>query len=269
MEKRKLSVEESFSIGALTGIAEVTATLPLFNIKTRNQCGLKFTLNPTVLYRGYYASLASMIFISSIEVASASFIENTLTEKSEKNVSHTVRILSSFSGGALLGIVFNPLELISTQYHKHNYPSYKQATLNLFNKVGVRGLFIGAPATAFTDGIFVCGFFGLYPFLKAVIQKNIDNEKIAAPFAGVTSGLIASVFSHPTDMIRSNQQYQADVARKSIRTVIGELYSKKNKVGFFKGFLPRTIWMTSAVGIAGLAAERIEPIVCQNNNVFK
>lgn len=259
-DKNILNTSESIVIGGLTGAMEVTINLPLWTIKMRSQCGLLFTLNPAVLYRGYPIALASMSSITALQLWNSSLLERS-SLRNRTTVSSYERMTSSFMGGAIAACIFGPINLIGTQQHKYNYSSYHQAAKYTFNKIGIRGLFIGTPMTGLTDGIFTCTFFGMFPCAKNYIYSTNSSETTASLLTGAFTGIIAAIITQPVDVIKTIQQKEADQIKKSAFTCAVDLYKQGNKFVFFRGFIPRTIWLTSAVTTAGILAEKIENVV--------
>jgi hypothetical protein len=259
-ERKVLSYEESFTVGALTGGVEVTTNLPLWTIKTRAQSDLPFTLNPAVLYRGYPVALASMTLITAMQITNSSVMEHSVLH-ADATVSYRQRIGTAFAGGAASALIFGPLDLIGTQWHKHNYNSFIHAFKATYKTVGIRGLAIGTPATAITDGIITCAFWGVYAPCKKTIAEYYPNKYVSSLVAGLLTGLAAAIISHPADIIKTRQQLKADESNKSIATYFKEMYQKPGGFGFYKAIVPRMVWLTSMVTVAGLVAENLETVV--------
>lgn len=260
LNNKSLTETESLCVGGITGAIEVTANLPLWTIKTRAQCDLPFTLNIYILYRGYIAALVVSTLLTSVQILTASLIEKNIHTDNLKD-RHNQRIISAFLSGSFSALFFTPIDLIGTQYHKHAYCSFWKTTNETIKKVGTRGLFIGMPATAVAEGIFVCGFYGFYPLVRAIIDKLVHKNTYSAVIAATITGIGAATASHIPDMIKTMQQRDADIGHKSVRQCCYELATKKGGVGFFKGYLPRTLWMVSSVGIAGAVATETERLV--------
>lgn len=262
MLEDKVTPTESIWVGAITGAIDVTTNLPLWTIKTRVQCSLPFTLNPLVLYRGYTIALSVTTLLTASQILSSTLIEQALPQQKTKSTSASMqRVMSSFLGGAFSSIIFGPIDLVSTQYHQHGYLSYMQAMMKTIHKLGTKGLFIGTPATAIADGVFVSAYYGCYPLIKNKINSYIHHPLSSALLSTGITGVAAATASHIPDMIKTLQQKNAHIAPKSIRQSFYELAAKKDGVGFFKGYLPRTLCMVSAVGIAGTTAETVENLM--------
>lgn len=137
-KKHKLSSLESILIGGLTGALEVSINLPLWTIKMRSQCDLPFTLKPSILYRGYSVGFISMTTLTSVQLLSCSAYENTYDGVT---VTSRERLVSSFLGGAASAIIFGPINLVGTQYHKYNFSSYFETASLTYKNLGSRAFF--------------------------------------------------------------------------------------------------------------------------------
>jgi hypothetical protein len=294
--KKVLTIPESILVGAFTGGIEVTANLPLWTFKTRAQCDLSRTYDIRILYRGYTVALGSMVALTTAQIVNTSLTERSLLHQ-QNSVTTQQRIFSSFMGGALSAVLFGPIDLVGIQYQKHNYSSYAEAVRQTIKKTGgLKGLFIGTPATAITDGIFVGAFYGVYPWMQNYSNLYLENKIYSNVVAAAITGLGASVLSHVPDMVKTMQQFHADESvesklsneskqasnthtsrsynsknlvtffkpnndKKSINMCLQDLYNKKNGTHLSKAFVPRTIWLTTAVAIAGVTADVTEKTI--------
>jgi uncharacterized protein (DUF2062 family) len=228
---------ESLAIGAAAGCVGFTVNLPFWATKMRSQCNLPYTLDPRILYRGYTTGLTLMVPITSFQVFNTSRVENFAAGST---VSPKHKILASFMGGALVSIITNPLNLIGTQQHKHNYLSPYKTFITMTNHYGIRSLFIGAPVMAITEGLFVTSFYGMFPFFKPYLEKHTQNKYAVAFGAAVLSALPTTIITHPLDRLRAMQHQFADEKKKhEVKNCIKELY-QNNRSTFFKGLIPRT-----------------------------
>lgn len=261
--KEVLSFKESLLIGGATGATEVCINLPLWAIKMRAQCDLPFTMDPKILYRGFSIAFLSMTTTTALQLMSSSSLEN-YTLGNGKIVTYEQRVLSAFAGGAVAALVFGPINLIGTQQHKHNYKSFYYSALVTRNKLHFKGLFVGTPGTALSDGIFTCAFFGIYPWMKVKTQNSNNNEYLTKYSAGAATGFSAAIISHPIDTIKTYQQRMADNKSMKMLEACQKIYKEKGFYGFFKAFPQRSIWLSSAVTVAGVAADNYETIFKMN-----
>ncbi len=267
--KTLLSATESVILGLITGILESIINLPLWTYKIRAQCDLPRTFDPTILYRGFLPSAFTMATFMSLQMLNSSLAEKSLSED-KIHTTPAKRAASAFVGGAIPSVLFCPLDLVITQYHKHNYPSYSIALKSTLNKIGIRGLFAGLPATALTDGNYALWYWGLFPRLKEHLHKKHYSTTTSILIAGLTSGLGATALGQAVDMIKTLQQKLIDEvppdkrAANSMVRRFSELRNATHGVGLWKAVVPRFFWLTSSITSAGLIAEKIEAYTLAN-----
>lgn len=117
---------------------------------------------------------------------------------------------------------------------------------SIFQKEGIRGLFRGAGPTIARDA----PFSGLYLVLYAKLRA-LANEKLApigAPvsvstlMAGALAGALATVMTHPPDVIRTQMQLRAASAGGGrIWHTSRAIWRAHGVGGFFRGVLPRVL----------------------------
>ncbi len=263
-DKAKLTPLESVYIGSATGFAAVTAYLPSWTIKMRIQCSLPFTLDPRILYRGYTAGLAVMVPVTVVQIFNTSRVESLLPGDT---ITFNGRAISSFLGGTLSSIFTNPLNLINTQQHKHDYQSPLIAAKAIVQKSGVKNLCIGLPTIAMADGLYTCAYYGLFSPLKIHFCDRTHNKTASALSAAILTGVSTAVITQPLDSIRTMQHQYADEKNKhGFVKCVKELYQKGGGLGFFKGIAPRAIGTTLTVLAAGTAADITESHYRNLNN---
>ncbi len=255
-KKTKLTPLESIGIGAVTGFSAVSVYVPTWAIKMRMQCGLPYTLNPRLLYKGYTTGLSVMVPATAFEMFNTSRVESF---SSEKTVTAKERVVSSFLGGLTASILTNPLNLIGTQQHKHDTTPYKVVS-TMVRQQGLRSLFIGLPTIAVADGLFNCAFYGLFPPVKYYLKDyTFNNDTFAAFAASALVGIPTAALTHPIDLIKTRQHLFADEkGMHGFTKSVKEIYKNNGKMAFFKAFVPRTIGMTCTVLAAGTTAEAAE-----------
>lgn len=254
-DKTKMDTSDHLRIAFITSLIEMSVNLPLWTIKTRAQCDLPLTFNPAILYRGYCVALLATSVLTSVQIVGSSYINNSINHD---NANPGYRMLSAFLGGVISGTIFSPIDLIATQQHKHNRSSYFNSLSHTVNQIGYRKLLAGMPATCATDGVFTLAYYGAFPYFRTKLNNKYENSTLASIGSGLLTGFTASLASHPLDLIKTAQQEGIDVASKSAKTCFYDLLYKKNGVGLFKAFVPRTIWATSYVAVAGFVADGLE-----------
>lgn len=97
----------------------------------------------------------------------------------------------------------NPLNIIETRFelaYFHGYNSVHAAILDIFRKEGMRGFFSGALSSCIKEGTFGGFHYMFYEEFKAIGWHKLP--------AGVFSGMMATAFTHPFEIIRAKLQTQ-------------------------------------------------------------
>jgi hypothetical protein len=260
LERRKLTLAESVGIGTVTGVATVSAYLPLWTIKTRMQGDMPFTLNPRILYKGYGLALVTMVPMKMIQIFTSSRVENATSDANANTVSSKQRIYSAFAGGICSSMVTNMLNLVTTQQHKQKQKSPRATAQMIKKQLGFRAFFVGYPTIAVAEGLYTSAYYGFFPPLKQFVNSYVHNEPVAAIAAGVLAGASTAVITQPLDRIKTTQHLRVDEQdARGVTQCIRSLYKDHGiRVGFFKGLLPRTMSLVAAVVVAGSAADITE-----------
>ena len=199
MKKHKLSSIENYTIGALTGLAEVIATNPLFVIKTKIQQNKSWLLGPSSYYRGVTANALGFMPITAIQVGANQWIQSTIFNQPTSNLE---KMASAFSAGVISSGLSCPVEKIMTL--QNDQPSTKISTLLKGNIK--KNLFTGQLATALREGGFSIFFLAAPPIIKDKLKNYDLNETSSSLIAAVSSGISASLLTQPFDTIKTAQQ---------------------------------------------------------------
>ena len=115
-------------------------------------------------------------------------------------------------------------------------------------KVIVRmGIFRGLSLTAARDSIYVVGMLGVTPFIQnSLVDRYGMTEATSSLPASLIGGVLASVPSHPLDVLKTIVQGHRTGRECSLREVLLRL----GVMGLFRGCMWRTINITATVYIA-------------------
>lgn len=192
--------------GAAAGAAEVSADHPLWVLKTRYQDASipknqKFTLDPRILYRGYFPNMFSMAPITAMQVAVAQGLRSLF--HTNKSPSEMQEAAYAAAGGAAAAVIAGPTEFLMSQQTKER--GFFGTFLHNVRQQGWRGLVPGMAGTAVRDAKFTMGYAYLSPKLKEAFQEHM-SEGAATIAAGACAGLPVAVLSQPWDTIKTRQQ---------------------------------------------------------------
>lgn len=259
--KKQLNWYQNIVVGFIGGATEVLIDHPLWTIKTRLQTGQTVTLNLTVLYRGIVPNAASMAPITSVQVL-LNHACKTMLPNQMQNLPYT-NLMCAFMGGIGSAWISCPTEMLMTYQGKiqKNFVSTGQY---LIHQYGWSSLLRGLPATAAREGIFTAAYLAITPSIKISLKNYMDNEYAASLLAGFTSGIVATVTSHPFDTIKTLQQ--ASETPYSVNKVCRKLYSEQGALGFFKGAAPRGLRVIFAITILSYVNEKLTALIQDLND---
>lgn len=161
----------------------------------------------------------------------------------------------SLSCGALARVwavtMVSPLELVRTkmQSQKMGFGEVRQVLSETVKSQGVVGLWRGYSATLLRDVPFSALYWPCYEYLKP--QTYNFQETF---LAGAMSGTLASVLTHPMDVVKTRLQIElgdkmSSAVAKSNFTVAMEMISTEGLVGLFTGLVPRIVKVAPACAI--------------------
>jgi hypothetical protein len=263
-ESRDTSLLISSCEGAFLGFTEAAINHPLWTVKTLVQEGKPLSRNLNVYYRGFYVHCISSMPLDIIQVtATRVFFEKILSDKIDPPQR---RILAGFIGGTLSAFVSCPAEMVMTQQlegqsfldacklvvgqgPKEVELLKKQSILQTSKLVLYSGkthrFFTALLPTIGREGLFSAGAYGVLPLIYDECKKQGLPSWIAAPTAGVGSGILTTFLSQGFDTIKTHMQSAKDPM--SMRKALREIGTKN----LFDGFGWRCARVCSAVGILG------------------
>lgn len=193
---------KDFIFGGISGGALVGLIQPLIYLK--NRCQVKGPVQPlsiATLYKGglgFAASLAPTIAIQNAATTAFSAYFNSMT--------------AAAFGGAFSSIIVCPAELIMRQQQKHDGLSFF-ATCKMVKERGISTFARGFVPTMIRESVFSGAYQGLSPALKERFKAMGYGDKQSSLMAGVVSGVLAAVISHPIDtyktLLQDDFEYKA------------------------------------------------------------
>ena len=161
-----------------------------------------------------------------------------------------------------------PLTLVKTRFESGWFPyrSVAHALTEIFKQEGVRGLFSGGVATVLRDAPY-SGMFLLFYFemKRHSTEKWGNNIPVLATFCcGFASGFLASLLTHPFDVIKTRMQVNA--SRREMKRTILSILREGGARGMLAGLTMRT---TRKMLVSAFNWTFYERIVCQVRQVYK
>lgn len=201
-----LSDAENMALGFIGGSIDVTLLQSTNYWKNAAQQGLPFTLNPMVLYRGYFANLMNNGFCVSTQFLFNGLVQKAVTGGVDRPLTAAEKITCGTSAGVLSGIVCGPIELVMIQQQRQGL-SLMATSLDIL-KGGLSQVFRGTTGMCFREGIYCGGYLGIMPVVREQIQARFSDsigktEDSARFAAALIAGPINGMLSHPPDTLKT------------------------------------------------------------------
>ena len=168
---QELSKTQNSIVGGVCGAIEICIDQPMLYWKNAAQQGLPFTLNPRIVYRGLVASISNMAALTAIQFFGAGVVKRWIVGNEDRALTTSETLLSAFAGGALSGIVCGPLELTMIQQQRFGL-NIIQTPMGIIREAGLIGMCRGMLPAITREGIFTCGYLGIYSSLSFILFTN-------------------------------------------------------------------------------------------------
>ena len=235
---------ESSGIGLTVGSADVFVNHSLWALTARIQAKLTFTLNPLILYKGFFVHLISSAPLDALQVTmSHLIIQKVLPNRLDETIK---RIAGGFFGGCSAALISCPAEMLMVWQQKNM--GFKQA-LKAVCKESPLHLYTGFTPMVIREGLFCAGFFSFVPYFRGLFQSRGIKKTEATLLAGILSGAITAIISQPFDTVKT--VIQASEKKTQLRQVVKHLIKEDGVKGLFKGLSYRTTRVISTIVILG------------------
>lgn len=127
-----------------------------------------------------------------------------------------------------IGLLLNPVTIVkarfeSSHYSQESYPTMSLALRQIYREGGFRGLFRGFSAAAVRDAPYAGLYLALYEKSKTFYSERFAHGKSSATgdwrvvsLSGFTAGTLATVVTHPFDIIKTRMQTTPSAAHMSV-----------------------------------------------------
>jgi len=256
---------ENCAIGLICGTADTTLLQSTNYWKNASQQGLPFTLNPAVLYRGYFANTLNNGFCVMGQFYLNGIIKKAICGGGDRELSDGEKILAGASAGAASGIYCGPMELIMIQQQRKGTGLIETA-VNMV-KEGPGTFFRGTLAMMAREGIYAGGFLGLMPVFRAQIRekypdsvgKTEDSARLTAAFI---AGPMCGIASHPPDTIKTCMQGDIEHAvYKGYGQATSKVVADKGVLGLWAGYPWRLFRQCCALMLFDKIAQEGAPLL--------
>ncbi len=244
--------QTSLFIGFTIGTTDAYINHPLWALKTRQQAGMPFTLNPRILYRGVVSHALSSVPMDMLQVTVSRVAMERLLPK---DTSYTTRrLLGGLIGGTAAALISSPAELVMT---------CQQQGFNPITALKAHP-FKGFLSAAGRDSLFCCGFFAAVPLVREALEEKDVSSSLAATVAGLSSGVFTAVISHPCDTLKT--LIQSSKEKKTYKDAFKEAMQIHGWKGLFTGLPLRTARVASGIFILGTMNDFLERTLIHTGN---
>jgi hypothetical protein len=253
MPGSQTTVTQDIITGTTAGAAGLVPDHYLWSVQIRLQNGSSFTLNPSILSRGFCTNVASVLPITALQVGLNKGIQKGIFKKNTEELSNSQKILSAFFSGAGSAFLVGPTEYVMNQ-QAITGKTFKITTQHLIREGGLRCLSTGMDLTAKREGLYTASFLGFFPIFKEKAKSLCSNDYTSSMAASSIAGFIACTLSHKIDTAKTIQQS----ALLSKPLTFSEASKKINNKQLIKSFAPRLARTIATIGIMGHVAEKMD-----------
>lgn len=154
------------------------------------------------------------------------------------------------------GTVVAPLELIRTKAQaEHHPPSIREMVRQTVSAHGVSGFWRGLSPTLWRDVPFSGIYWILVERLRLRMQVHSDNIAVVSAVSGALSGMVAALFTHPFDVVKTRRQVFAISATafpqgaNSTWGMLRHIVHNQGMQGLMVGVVPRVAKVAPSTAI--------------------
>jgi len=262
-------VTKAFLAGSLSGTCSTLLFQPLDLVKTRQQVGGRLgsssmlgiarsivqAENVTGLWRGLWPSVCRTVPGVGIYFSSVHWMRSQLGGMKPTTAQ---ALLMGASARAIAAFTMIPFTVLKTRYEsgRFTYASLGSGLGQILRTEGLTGLYRGLGPTLVRDVPFSALYLASYEMLKQEIPSKIDASPNACHFlAGLGAGVMASLVTHPADVVKTRMQV-ADSKTRLGAALVGTMRECGFK-GFLAGLAPRLVRRTAMAALAWTVYERM------------
>lgn len=168
-------------------------------------------------------------------------------QPTKKDLDPTIDFLAGTVAGLTSLFVGFPFDTVKVRFQDSRtatrYSSTSNALYTIVQEEGTRGLFKGIQAPMLGCAILNGLVFGTYGFLmKAQLQAHQREPSLTQTFiAGAGSGVVSSLVTCPSELIKIHQQGSVHSQPPSVWTIAKQIYRERGIRGFYRGYTPTAV----------------------------
>jgi len=170
-------------------------------------------------------------------------------------------LMLGFTARACVGTAVLPMTVVKARYEsgKYKYKTVSDGLRTIWRAEGLRGLFSGCTATILRDAPYSGIYLMFYSQGKKTMKDfaSIDEKDTKVHFiCGINAGLMASLVTHPFDVIKTQMQLYPEKYRGT-QHCIKVIFSQYGFAGFMRGLTPRCVRRTLISALSWTVFEEI------------
>lgn len=228
------------------------------------------TENVAGLWKGMTPSITRTVPGVGLYFASLHWLKTSFGGNTEKP-GPLQAISLGMTARSVAGCAMIPITVLKTRFEsgKYNYTRMSTALLEIYSREGVRGLSCGLLPTLVRDA----PYSGLYLMFYTQLKQNAtttliqihpaldvkDNGYLASIThfsCGITAGLLASLVTHPADVVKTRMQLEP-LIYPSVTKACTQILGLSGPRGFLVGLAPRMLRRTLMSALAWTCYEEI------------
>lgn len=203
---RLLSDTQNLALGTAIGVGVQMTLQPILYWKNAVQQGLKFTVQPSIIYRGTAASCMNLGVLTGLQFLSAGAIQKTITGGKDRPMTTAEEVVAGFLGGAMSGPACCFMELVMIQQQRHGGTMFN-TPVRLVKNGGWTSLLRGNVTSTMRESAYAAGYLGIVPATQKYLTRNYDMPAYQGDIVGAAIGSSFCAFiSHPLDTVKTCMQ---------------------------------------------------------------
>jgi len=224
------------------------------------------TEHVTGLWRGILPSVTRTVPGVGIYFASLHWLKTSSMGPNGEKPSPAQAMTLGMAARSLAATIMIPITVLKTRFEsgQFNYTRMTTALVTIYSTEGLKGLTCGLMATLARDAPYSGLYLMFYTQLKNNLIPRIDTTTgtsysggPASHFAcGITAGFLASLVTHPADVVKTKMQIQPQVY-SNLTVTTKHILLKSGPRGFLVGFAPRMLRRALMSALAWTVYEEI------------
>jgi len=170
-------------------------------------------------------------------------------------------LMLGFTSRAFVGTALLPMTVVKARYEsgKYKYKTVSDGLRTIWRAEGIRGLFSGCTATILRDAPYSGIYLMFYSQGKKTVRDvtSMDDKDTRIHFiCGLNAGLMASLVTHPFDVVKTQMQLYPQ-RYKGTKHCVTVIFSQYGLAGFMRGLTPRCVRRTLISALSWTVFEEI------------